>query len=169
MQPRLWLVTARTAEVYSRTPWDRTRTGGDAQPDDSFVDQVPVSRYWPTHRAAMQDLDPSLYGEADRRAVDPPIEVEAATWSAGGQLDWWVKERQQWLGRVRGPDSRQRWIRAVDLRPASEPTAMTCRCHSCSLVTVGQLCRPDVQDGGVWTRPGKSCRVGGKPIHSRTR
>jgi hypothetical protein len=36
-------------------------------------------------------------------------------------------------------------------------------------LAVGQLCRPDVQDGGVWTRPGKSCRVGGKPIHSRTR
>jgi hypothetical protein len=37
------------------------------------------------------DFDPSQYGEADRRAVDPPIEVEAATWSAAGTLDWWVK------------------------------------------------------------------------------
>ena len=55
---------------------------------------------------------------ADRRAVDPPIQVETATWSKAGQLDWWVKERQQWLGRVRGKDGRQRWIRAVDLRPA---------------------------------------------------
>jgi hypothetical protein len=34
------------------------------------------------------------------------------------QRDWWVKERQQWLGRVRGKDGRQRWLRAVDLRPA---------------------------------------------------
>jgi hypothetical protein len=25
-------------------------------------------------------------------------------WSRAGQLDWWVKERQQWLGRVRGAD-----------------------------------------------------------------
>jgi hypothetical protein len=33
----------------------------------------------------------SQYGEADRREVDPPIEVESATWSAGGALDWWVK------------------------------------------------------------------------------
>jgi hypothetical protein len=57
--------------------------------------------------------------EADRREVDPPIQVETATWSRAGQLDWWVKERQQWLGRVRGKDGRQRWIRAVDLRPAS--------------------------------------------------
>jgi hypothetical protein len=56
--------------------------------------------------------------EADRREVDPPIQVESATWSAGGQLDWWVKERQEWWGRVRGPDGGQRWVRAVDLRRA---------------------------------------------------
>jgi hypothetical protein len=30
----------------------------------------------------MRDFDPSQYGEADRREVDPPIQVEAATWSA---------------------------------------------------------------------------------------
>jgi hypothetical protein len=35
------------------------------------------------------DLDPSQYGEADRRQVDPPVQVE----SAGGTLDWWVRER----------------------------------------------------------------------------
>jgi hypothetical protein len=35
-----------------------------------------------------------LIPDADRRAVDPPIEVGAASWSAGGQLDWWTKERQ---------------------------------------------------------------------------
>jgi hypothetical protein len=71
------------------------------------------------------DLNVTLnqYGqrnEEDRRKVDPPIEVESATWSPGGTLDWWVKERQQWLGRVRGPDGRQKWVRATDLRPASE-------------------------------------------------
>jgi hypothetical protein len=60
------------------------------------------------------------YDESDRREVDPPIEVDSATWSAAGTLDWWVKERQQWLGRVRGPDGRQRWIKAVDLRQAKE-------------------------------------------------
>ena len=65
----------------------------------------------------MQDLDPAQYSEADRREVDPPIEVETATWSAGGTLDWWVKERREWFGRVRGKDGRQRWIRATDLRP----------------------------------------------------
>ena len=66
----------------------------------------------------MQDLDPGQSGEADRRDVDPPIQVESATWSPGGQLDWWVKERQEWLGRVRDTDGRQRWIRAADLRRA---------------------------------------------------
>ena len=40
--------------------------------------------------------------EADRREVDPPIQVETATWSKAGQLDWWVKERQQ----VAGPRTR---------------------------------------------------------------
>ena len=36
--------------------------------------------------------------EADRREVNLPIQVESATWSAGGQLDWWVKERRGWWG-----------------------------------------------------------------------
>jgi hypothetical protein len=65
------------------------------------------------------DLDPTKYRDADRRVVDPPIQVETAIWSRAGQLDWWVKERQQWLGRVRGTDGKQRWIKAIDLRPAS--------------------------------------------------
>jgi len=46
-----------------------------------------------------------------------------ATWSSGGQLDWWVKERRprlEWFGRVRGKDGKQRWIKAGDLHP---PTA----------------------------------------------
>ena len=34
----------------------------------------------------MRDLDPSQYGEGDRREVDPPAEVRSATWSAGGTL-----------------------------------------------------------------------------------
>ena len=40
-------------------------------------------------------LDPSQYSDADRQAIDPPIEVDMATWSPNGGLDWWVKERQQ--------------------------------------------------------------------------
>jgi hypothetical protein len=43
--------------------------------------------------------------EADRRQIDPPIKVDTATWSRAGQLDWWVKERQEWWGRVRGAEA----------------------------------------------------------------
>jgi hypothetical protein len=67
----------------------------------------------------LSDDEVQLHVEADRREVDPPIEVEKATWSKAGQLDWWVKERQEWWGRVRGADGCQRWIGAVDLRPVS--------------------------------------------------
>jgi hypothetical protein len=52
-------------------------------------------------------------------ASDPAIEVHIAAWSKAGELDWWVKELQEWFGRVRGADGRQRWIKAVDLRPAN--------------------------------------------------
>jgi hypothetical protein len=42
------------------------------------------------------DLDPTdadleRISEVDRREVDPPIQVDAATWSNAGRLDWWVK------------------------------------------------------------------------------
>jgi hypothetical protein len=57
--------------------------------------------------------------DADRREVDPPVQVEAASWSSAGQLDWRVRDRQEWFGRVRGADGRQRWVRAVDLRPGN--------------------------------------------------
>jgi hypothetical protein len=65
----------------------------------------------------MEDFDPSQYLEADRREVDPPVEVQVATWSVAGQLHWWVTERREWLGRVRGSDGRQRWIKAADPSP----------------------------------------------------
>jgi hypothetical protein len=67
---------------------------------------------------SMTTFDPSQYDEADRREVDSPVEVEIATWSPGGTLDWWVRERREWLGRVRGKDGRQRWIKAADIRRA---------------------------------------------------
>jgi len=66
------------------------------------------------------ELDPDQYSEADRRVVDPPVPVDVAHLSHAGPLDWWVKERREWWGRVRVADGRQRWIRAVDLRPAKE-------------------------------------------------
>jgi hypothetical protein len=60
------------------------------------------------------------HAEADRREVNPPIEVETAKWSAAGTLDWCVKEQREWFGRVRGPDGLQQWIKATDLRRAKE-------------------------------------------------
>jgi hypothetical protein len=56
----------------------------------------------------LSDDDLQRFAEADLRAVDPPIEVQAATWSTGGQVDWWVKDRQEWYGRVGGANGRQR-------------------------------------------------------------
>ena len=47
--------------------------------------------------------------------------VESATWSSAGELDYWVRERGEWWGRVRGPDGHQRWMRGRDMRP-SQPT-----------------------------------------------
>jgi hypothetical protein len=67
----------------------------------------------------LSDSDLQRFAEADRRVIDPPIEVQVATWSEAGDLDWWVKDRQEWFGRVRGADGRRRWIKAVDLRPAT--------------------------------------------------
>jgi hypothetical protein len=63
--------------------------------------------------------DLERFAEADRRTVDPPVPVDVATWSHAGKLDWWVKDSQQWWGRVRGVNGRQRWIKAADLRPVS--------------------------------------------------
>jgi hypothetical protein len=33
------------------------------------------------------DAELQQHAEADRREVDPPIQVETATWSTAGQLD----------------------------------------------------------------------------------
>jgi hypothetical protein len=67
----------------------------------------------------LTDDELKQFAEVDRREVDPPILVDTATWSNAGQLDWWVKERREWWGRVRGADGRRRWVKAVDLRPAN--------------------------------------------------
>ena len=59
------------------------------------------------------------YGQrtnAERREVRPPVAVEAATWHDAGHMDYWVKERGEWWGRVRGPDGHPTWVRAGELR-----------------------------------------------------
>ena len=43
----------------------------------------------------LSDDDLPQRDAADRKAVDPPIEVQTATWMKAGQLDWWVKERPE--------------------------------------------------------------------------
>ena len=76
-------------------------------------------RYVPVPESAMQDLDPGRYSESRSprsRSADPGRDGHVVDrWPAR----WWVRERQGWFGRVRGKDGRQRWIRAVDLRPTS--------------------------------------------------
>jgi hypothetical protein len=59
----------------------------------------------------LSENDLKQFAAADRQEVNPPIQLETATWSKAAQLDWWVKDRQEWWGRVRGADGRQRWIR----------------------------------------------------------
>jgi hypothetical protein len=58
--------------------------------------------------------------QADRREVSPPIEVESATWSAAGDLDYLLKERQEWWGPGTACRPTSGVIRAVDLRAARE-------------------------------------------------
>jgi hypothetical protein len=73
-------------------------------------------------QAANPNVIFNQYGQrdqADRFEVKPPVEVESATWSAVGKLDYWVKEEREWWGRVRRPDGHQMWIRASDLRRSS--------------------------------------------------
>jgi len=58
--------------------------------------------------------------EDERREVKPPVPVESASWTAAGELDYWVRERAEWWGRVRCPDGDFVWIRSAELRPAKE-------------------------------------------------
>src|SRR3954463_13919706 len=74
-------------------------------------------------RAADANVMFDQYGERDggeRREVSPRLPVESATWSAAGELDYWVRERFEWWGRVWGRDFHPLWIRATDLRRAKE-------------------------------------------------
>jgi hypothetical protein len=58
--------------------------------------------------------------EDERREVKPPVPVESALWTAAGELDYWVRERAEWWGRVSCPDGDFVWIRSAELRPAKE-------------------------------------------------
>ena len=72
-----------------------------------------MTRPW---EPGLQPRQDDQVDEVDERRLKESADVETARWSKAGQLDWWVRERQEWWGRVRGADGRQRWIKAVDLR-----------------------------------------------------
>jgi hypothetical protein len=67
----------------------REETSGLTRP--AFAAQV--------ESAEPEERERSVQG--DRREAGPPVQVETATWSKAGQLDWRVKELQEWWGRVR--------------------------------------------------------------------
>jgi hypothetical protein len=77
--------------------------------------------------ARQQAADLNVTSTSTGNATKPIAEKSARrsrwsqpTWSAAGDLDYLVKERQEWWGRVRRPDRHHVWIRAVDLRAAKE-------------------------------------------------
>jgi hypothetical protein len=55
------------------------------------------------------------------RRVNPAQPVEHAEWEPG-ELDIWIRDGDQWLGRVRDREGRLAWIPAGDLRPATRDT-----------------------------------------------
>ena len=74
-------------------------------------------------QAADLNVTFNQYGQRnaeDRREVKKPFPVESATWSATGELDYWVRDGCEWWGRVRGPKGHLIWIGAVDLRRATD-------------------------------------------------
>jgi hypothetical protein len=50
------------------------------------------------------------------RHVDPAQPVQRAAWSAG-ELDVWIRDNGEWLGRVRDKDGHVTWVPGTDLRP----------------------------------------------------
>ena len=114
-----------TADVYGNMPvFDRpgAPAAAEREPAELILGRALRGRRDEMVIATTHAVRSDQYSDADRREVDPPIQMDMATWSNAGRLDWWVKESQPWLewyGRVRGNDGKQRWIRASDLRPSS--------------------------------------------------
>ncbi|MGH3372006.1 MAG: hypothetical protein ACRDPR_18635 [Nocardioidaceae bacterium] len=53
------------------------------------------------------------------RRVEPSQPVRRAEWRTG-QLDVWIRDNGQWLGRVRDSDGRISWVAGDDLRPVDQ-------------------------------------------------
>jgi hypothetical protein len=47
---------------------------------------------------------------------DAPQPVQRATWSMG-DLDVWIRDNGEWLGRVRDKDGHITWVPGTELRP----------------------------------------------------
>ena len=91
----------------------------------------------------LSDDDLERFAAVDRREVDLPIPVQAATWSIAGQLDWWVKERQEWFGRVRG---------RMAVNGGSELLIFVPRAaHSHDLTRLSRHGKPVSRTGPVWS------------------
>jgi hypothetical protein len=73
--------------------------------------------------ATADDLDLQYDAHGPRpadnvRRLNPGRSVDRADWRPAGILEVWLRERDQWFGRVRGTDGRTRWIPAHDLHPS---------------------------------------------------
>jgi hypothetical protein len=67
------------------------------------------------------DLQYNAHGPrpaVDVRRADPAKPVRIATDWKPGELDAWIRENGQWLGRVRDLEGHITWVPAADLRPA---------------------------------------------------
>ncbi|TDD26931.1 hypothetical protein E1218_11940 [Kribbella turkmenica] len=72
------------------------------------------------HRIA-SDLDVQYDAHGPRpadaiRKVNPTQAVQRAQWH-NGELDVWIRDNGEWLGRVRDKNGRVTWIPGSDLRP----------------------------------------------------
>ena len=50
---------------------------------------LPSGSHSCSSQVCLSDADLEQIAGADRREVEPPIQVDTATWSKDGQLDWW--------------------------------------------------------------------------------
>jgi len=94
--------TPSTASSYwsSLSPWSRWLIdhGPASAPAKWNPSWLRASGMCPFRNQLCRISIPADTAKADRREVDPPIQVETARWSTAGQLDWWVKERREWWG-----------------------------------------------------------------------
>jgi RimJ/RimL family protein N-acetyltransferase len=76
-------------------------------------DDASLERNWISATTTWSSMPQQIVAKSIRRS-----RWETATWLRAHQLNWWVKERQEWWGRVRGADGCQRCVQAADLRQA---------------------------------------------------